>query len=153
MVNQFLNLVRSGRGLLPPIPAAAFNVNAKDAVWVDKTCHPQSLLTFTEGVRFSGKEAAVRNRTYVLATGYDMHVFDRFYQRVKNDFEMEVIRGAMRPRRDAHRPEELAEDFARRSQPVICGFNWGFGQEIPWSRGLRPQATKARLRKPASALP
>ena len=63
MVNQFLNLVRSGRGLLPPIPAAAFNVNTKDAAWVDKTCHPQSLLTFTEGVRFSGKEAAVRNRT------------------------------------------------------------------------------------------
>ena len=43
------------------------------------------MLTFAEGVRFSGKEAAVRNRTYVLATGYDMHVFDRFYQRVKND--------------------------------------------------------------------
>ena len=85
MVNQFLNQVRSGRGLLPPIPAAAFNVNAKDVAWVDRTCHPQSLLTFTEGVRFSGKEAAVRNRTYVLATGYDMHVFDRFYQRVKND--------------------------------------------------------------------
>ena len=77
--------MRSGRGLLPPIPAAAFNVNAKDAACVDRTCHPQSLLTFTEGVRFSGKEAAVRNRTYVLATGYDMHVFDRFYQRVKSD--------------------------------------------------------------------
>ena len=27
----------------------------------------------------------VRNRTYILATGYDMHVFDRFYERVKND--------------------------------------------------------------------
>jgi len=85
MVNQFLGLVRSMGGRLPPIPAAAFNVNAKDAAWVDKTCVPQSLLTFTEGVRFTGKEAAVRNRTYILATGYDMGVFNRFYEQVKND--------------------------------------------------------------------
>jgi pimeloyl-ACP methyl ester carboxylesterase len=85
MVNQFLSLVRSMGGRLPPIPAAAFNVNAKDAAWVDKTCVPQSLLTFTEGVRFTGKEAAVRNRTYILATGYDMRVFNRFYEQVKND--------------------------------------------------------------------
>jgi pimeloyl-ACP methyl ester carboxylesterase len=85
MVNQFLSLVRSMGGRLPPIPAAAFNVNAKDAAWVDKTCVPQSLLTFTEGVRFTGKEAAVRNRTYILATGYDMGVFNRFYEQVKND--------------------------------------------------------------------
>ena len=85
MVNQFLSLAKSNHGLLPPIPAAAFNVNAKDAAWVDRTCVPQSLLTFTEGVRFTGKEAAVPNRTYILATGYDMHVFDQFYERVKNN--------------------------------------------------------------------
>ena len=38
MVNQFLNLARTMSGRLPPIPAAAFNVNPKDAAWVDKTC-------------------------------------------------------------------------------------------------------------------
>jgi pimeloyl-ACP methyl ester carboxylesterase len=85
MVNQFLSQAKSTQGLLPPIPAAAFNVNAKDAAWVDKTCVPQSLLTFTEGVRFTGKVAAVPHRTYILATGYDMHVFDQFYERVKSD--------------------------------------------------------------------
>ena len=69
----------------PADPRGAFNVNAKDAAWVDKTCVPQSLLTFTEGVRFTGKEAAIPHRTYILATGYDMHVFDQFYERVKNN--------------------------------------------------------------------
>jgi pimeloyl-ACP methyl ester carboxylesterase len=90
-VNQFLSLARTGGGRLPPIPAAAFNVNPKDAAWVDKTCVPQSLLTFTEGVRFSGKEAMVKNRTYILATGYDMGVFNRFHDQLKNDPKWKVV--------------------------------------------------------------
>ena len=82
---QFLTLVKTTGGMLPPIPAVAFNVNAADAAWVDRTCVPQSLLTFTEGVKYSSKVAAVPNRTYVLATGYDLHVFDKFYDKVKSD--------------------------------------------------------------------
>jgi pimeloyl-ACP methyl ester carboxylesterase len=109
MVNQFLGQVKSMHGRLPPIPAAAFKVNAKDAAWVDKTCVPQSLLTFTEGVRFSGKEAAVRNRTYILATGYDMGVFNRFYEQVKNDPKWRARAVPCGHDVMLDRPEELAK--------------------------------------------
>jgi pimeloyl-ACP methyl ester carboxylesterase len=109
MSAHFIGLVKGDGIRIPPIPAAAFNVNAADAAWVDRTCVPQALLTFTEGIRFTGQEARVRNRTYILATGYDMHVFDKFYDRVKTD-----------PKWKAHavpcghdvmldRPEELAK--------------------------------------------
>jgi pimeloyl-ACP methyl ester carboxylesterase len=91
MVNQFLNLSRTMNGRLPPIPAAAFNVNQKDAAWVDKTCCPQALTTFTDGVRFSGKEGKVKNRTYILANGYDMRVFNRFYDKLKDDPKWKVV--------------------------------------------------------------
>ncbi len=91
MVNQFLGLVRTMNGRLPPIPAAAFNVNAKDAAWVDKTCVPQSLMTFTEGVRLTGKEARVKNHTYILANGYDMRVFNRFYDQLRTDPKWKVV--------------------------------------------------------------
>jgi len=91
MAMHFLGLVKSNGGMLPPIPAAAFNVNAADAAWVDRTCVPQSLLTFTEGVRYSPKVAAVRNRTYILATGYDMHVFDQFHEKVKKDPKWKAV--------------------------------------------------------------
>ena len=82
---QFTSLSKAFDGKLPPIPAAAFGVNAKDAAWVDKTCVPQSLVTFTDGVKLTDKYAAVKKRTYLLANGYEMHVFDQFYERVKND--------------------------------------------------------------------
>jgi pimeloyl-ACP methyl ester carboxylesterase len=84
-IPQFLSLANANGGMLPPIPAAAFNVNPNDAAWVDKTCCPQSLSTFVEGVRLTGKEKAVRNRTYIIASGYDMKVFRPFYERVKKD--------------------------------------------------------------------
>jgi pimeloyl-ACP methyl ester carboxylesterase len=107
--DEFLRLVKSTSGRLPPIPAGAFNVNEKDAAWVDATCRPQSLLTFTEGVRFSGKEAAVRNRTYVLANGYDMHVFDRFYEGLKNDPKWKALTVSCGHDVMVDRPEELAK--------------------------------------------
>lgn len=45
--------------------------------------HP--LLTLTEPVRFTGKEAAVRNRTYVYATRDAPTVFTKFHEAVRND--------------------------------------------------------------------
>ena len=84
-VAQFIDLARQFGGRLPPIPAEAFNVNKADAAWVDKTCVPQAFATFGEGVKLTGKEKKVKNRTYILATGYDMHVFDQFHTRLKDD--------------------------------------------------------------------
>ncbi len=45
--------------------------------------HP--LLTLTEPVRFTGKEAAVKNRTYVYATRDIPTVFTKFYDEVRQD--------------------------------------------------------------------
>lgn len=84
-VAQFLGGAKAAGGRMPPIPAAAFNVNAADAAWVDRICLPQSIATFAEGVKLTGKEKTVKNRTYVLATGYDMHVFDQFHTKVKDN--------------------------------------------------------------------
>jgi pimeloyl-ACP methyl ester carboxylesterase len=87
---QLVDLAKLNNGLVPPIPAVAFNVNAADAAWVDKTCVPQSLLTFVQAIRLTGKENSVRNRTYIFADGYDMHTFDPIYERVRNDPQWKV---------------------------------------------------------------
>ena len=42
-------------------------------------------------MRFSGKEAKVKNRTFILANGYDMRVFHRFYDQLKDDPKWKVV--------------------------------------------------------------
>lgn len=68
---------------VPPIPAATFKVNAKDAAWVDRqsTMHP--LACFQQPLRLSGEIDAVKNVTYILATGYDDSPFMPSYERAK----------------------------------------------------------------------
>jgi pimeloyl-ACP methyl ester carboxylesterase len=47
------------------------------------TRHP--LLTLLEAVRFTGEEAKIARRIYVLATGWSPSPFPKFAERVKND--------------------------------------------------------------------
>jgi pimeloyl-ACP methyl ester carboxylesterase len=68
---------------VPPISAAAFNVNAKDAAWMDRQCTVQPLATFVQPLRLSGKGDAVKNVTYILATGSDGSPFGQFHERAK----------------------------------------------------------------------
>ncbi|MGD0955676.1 MAG: alpha/beta fold hydrolase [Candidatus Acidiferrales bacterium] len=68
---------------VPPIPAAAFNVNAKDAEWMDRQCTMQPLATFQQPLRLSVKGDAVKNATFILATGYDGSPFMPSYERAK----------------------------------------------------------------------
>ena len=68
---------------VPPIPAAGFNVNAKDAAWMDRQCTMQPLAAFQQPLRLNGKMDAVKDVTYVLATGYDGSPFMPSYQRAK----------------------------------------------------------------------
>jgi len=63
---------------IPPIPAAIFNVNPADREWVDRSCTPQPLATFTERVRLSGRVNTVKRNTYVLATDLPGSEFGRF---------------------------------------------------------------------------
>ncbi|HEY6441993.1 MAG TPA: alpha/beta hydrolase [Candidatus Acidoferrales bacterium] len=68
---------------VPPIPAAGFNVNAQDAAWVDRQCTMQPLAAFQQPLRLSGKMGAVKDVTFVLATGYGESPFMPSYERAK----------------------------------------------------------------------
>ena len=68
---------------VPPIPAAAFSVNAKDADWMDRQCTVQALAAFVQPLRLSGKGDAVKDVTYILASGYGNTPFRQFYERAK----------------------------------------------------------------------
>lgn len=75
--------VRGEGWKVPPIPAAGFNVNAKDAAWMDRQCTMQPLAAFQQPLRLSGKIDAVKDVTFVLATGYEGSPFMPFYERAK----------------------------------------------------------------------
>ncbi len=68
---------------VPTIPAAAFNLNARDAASVDRQCTMQPLAAFQEPLQLSGKMDAVEDITFVLATGYEGSPFMPFYERAK----------------------------------------------------------------------
>jgi pimeloyl-ACP methyl ester carboxylesterase len=68
---------------VPPIPAAGFNVNAKDAAWMDRQCTMQPLAAFQQPLRLSGKMHAVKDVTFVLATGYEGSPFMPSYERAR----------------------------------------------------------------------
>lgn len=68
---------------VPPIPAEVFNVNAKDRAWADRQCTMQPLATFQQAIKLSGKADAVKNITFILATGFNDSPFPQFYERAK----------------------------------------------------------------------
>jgi len=72
-------------GMIPPIPAAAFNVNAADAAWLDEMCGPQPLASFVQAVRVDAESLPVANRTYVFATANGGDWFVSTYARVKDN--------------------------------------------------------------------
>jgi pimeloyl-ACP methyl ester carboxylesterase len=63
---------------VPPIPAAAFGVNAADASWVDRqsTMHPLS--TIEAPARITGACDSVANIGYILARGFQDSPFGQF---------------------------------------------------------------------------
>jgi pimeloyl-ACP methyl ester carboxylesterase len=68
---------------VPPIPAAAFAVNAKDAEWADRQCTMHPLACFDQPLRLNGKIDAVKDVAYILATGYSDSPFLPSYERAK----------------------------------------------------------------------
>jgi len=67
----------------PPIPAEAFNVNARDRDWVDRqsTMHP--LACFQQPLRLTGAIARIEDISYILATGWSPSPFPQFYDKAK----------------------------------------------------------------------
>jgi pimeloyl-ACP methyl ester carboxylesterase len=68
---------------VPPIPAEVFAVNANDAAWVNRQCTMQPLATFQQPITLSGKADAVKNVTFILASGFTDSPFPQFYESAK----------------------------------------------------------------------
>lgn len=68
---------------VPPIPAALFAVNAADAAWADAQCTMHPLACFQQPLRLSGKNGAVKDVTYILATGYNDSPFPPSCERAR----------------------------------------------------------------------
>lgn len=79
-IGAFHGSAREG-GLMAPIPAEAFGIKAENRPWVDRRCVPQALGTFTLPALLSGG-AAARDRTYILADGWDPSPFRHFAAQV-----------------------------------------------------------------------
>lgn len=58
-------------GIMVAAPKAEFfNVNPRDVAWVDAHCTPHPVGTFIQKLHFTGKEALVSRRTFVVAGAY-----------------------------------------------------------------------------------
>jgi hypothetical protein len=70
---------------VPPIPAERFNVNSKDAAWVQAQCTFQSIASFEERIRLNRVPSHKHDATYILATGWDSEKspFRGAYERAK----------------------------------------------------------------------
>jgi len=68
---------------VPPIPAEVFAVNAGDAAWVNRQCTMQPLGTFQQAIKLNGKADAMKNVTFILATGFADSPFPQFYEGAK----------------------------------------------------------------------
>ena len=65
----------------PPIPAEVFNVNASDREWVDRQCTMQSIATFQQPIKLSGRQ--VKDITFILASGWNDSPFRVFHEQAK----------------------------------------------------------------------
>jgi pimeloyl-ACP methyl ester carboxylesterase len=75
--------LRKGDAMLPPIPAAVFQVNEKDRAWIDALCVPQPLATFLEKARLTGARERIARKVYVRAKGYASPSFDAALAKVR----------------------------------------------------------------------
>lgn len=103
----YLDLARRHGGLIPPIPAALFNVNPPDAAWVDAMSGPQPLATFVQAVTKGVDSAPVAHRTYVFASANGGDWFVSTYERLKEDARWTVHAVACGHQIMIDRPEEL----------------------------------------------
>ena len=77
--------------LVPPIPAAAFRVNAKDAAWVDRKMTPHPVKCFTEPLRVNGAYASIAQKVYIRAIDYPSTAFDAALGRCRADRTWKTI--------------------------------------------------------------
>jgi pimeloyl-ACP methyl ester carboxylesterase len=103
-----LDQANTNGGMIPPIPAAAFNVNEADAAWLDSLSVPQPLATFVQGVRAGVDSSPVAKRTFVFAAANGGDWFVSTHQRLKDHPEWQVHEIACGHNIMLDRPKELA---------------------------------------------
>jgi len=67
---------KRGETLMPPRAASSFNVNAKDAAWVDRLCTPHPIKCFTQKLTLTGARERIAKKTYIRAAAYPNGPFD-----------------------------------------------------------------------------
>jgi pimeloyl-ACP methyl ester carboxylesterase len=101
-------LAQKGETSMPPVAAAAFQVNEQDRAWVDSQCTPHPLATFTGRLTLTGARDRVPRKAYIRATGYANPPFDAARDKVKTAgwriYEMPCGHDAM-----VDMPERLTE--------------------------------------------
>ena len=78
-------------GFAPPIPAAAFRVNAQDAAWVDSKMTPHPVRCFTETLRVSGSYLTIPQKVYIRAREFSSAALDQMVARCRADRAWRVI--------------------------------------------------------------
>jgi hypothetical protein len=68
---------------VPPIPAAAFNVNETDRAWVDAQCTMQPIACFQQELRLEGDGLPARATHYIYASDWEGTPFTQFYDKAK----------------------------------------------------------------------
>ncbi len=71
--------------LVPPISAANFHVNAKDAAWVDSKMTPHPVNCFTETLRFTDAYQTIAEKLYIRALDFPSTSFDAALERCRTD--------------------------------------------------------------------
>ena len=103
-----LDQANANGGMIPPIPAAAFNVNEADAAWVDSMSVPQPLATFVQGVRSGVDSSPVASRTFVFAAANGGDWFVSTHARLKDHPDWQVHEIACGHNIMLDRPQDLA---------------------------------------------
>ncbi len=86
-----LEIAEAERGWVPPPSAHQFNGNPADFDWIDKQCTPHPIGSLTEALHFTGQEALVPHRTYVLAARYISDINHPAYAKLYGQPEWKAV--------------------------------------------------------------
>lgn len=81
-LNDMAGLGRPATGMIPPITAEQFNVNAADRAWVNGKMTPQDGACFSEKVSLTGAAHRVPKKAYIRATVSTSPSFQGAYERL-----------------------------------------------------------------------
>jgi len=77
--------------VVPPLPASAFHVNAKDAAWVDSKTTPHPTKCFTEKLKVTGAYQSIPKKLYIRAPLFGSKAFDDAFARCRADHAWQTM--------------------------------------------------------------